>query len=259
MARDTTCARARERTHLSECVHSHHGFLLLCLRVVDDVQINKLLELNVVGLRALDHVREQSRHVFAHRHGGDDLLHGIFLALKRFLVVEVLLPFAQLSYNRNKYSTIFFAPVAFFSPSLFLTHNNKCEQVQTNSENANANANTRKEKASEEEEKSFVNKPFKREALLAAALALIFLSNGRVRVRERANETDDAETIAQTTLFLVSRSLPSQMGIECCFLWSVERVGAVTYRSFIRGAPDVAECLSMTSERWLGVVLCWDG
>ena len=48
--------------------------LWLRLGVVDQVQVDQLLQLRVVRLHTVDHIREQRTDVLPHRHGGDDLL-----------------------------------------------------------------------------------------------------------------------------------------------------------------------------------------
>lgn len=40
------------------------------------------------------------------------------------------------------------------------------------------------------------------------------------------------------------------MGLECVLLWSVERNAAVTFRRYVRDAPDMDECLRMTIDSW---------
>jgi hypothetical protein len=61
------------RTHLDERVDGHNRHVRLRLGVVHQVQVDQLLQLQIVGLHAVDHVREQGRHVLAHRHAGNDL------------------------------------------------------------------------------------------------------------------------------------------------------------------------------------------
>jgi hypothetical protein len=62
------CAK---ESNLDEGVDGHDGEVRLCFGVVDAVQVHELLQLQVVRLHAVHHVREESRHVLAHRHGRD--------------------------------------------------------------------------------------------------------------------------------------------------------------------------------------------
>ena len=65
---------------LLERVDRHDGQVGLGLGIVDDVKIDKLLELNGLGGHAAHHMREQGAHIFADRHHRDNLL-GSLLAL----------------------------------------------------------------------------------------------------------------------------------------------------------------------------------
>lgn len=60
--------------HLDECVDRHDGQVGLCLGIVDEIQVHKLLQLQVVRLHAVYDVWEEHRHVLAYGHGRDDLL-----------------------------------------------------------------------------------------------------------------------------------------------------------------------------------------
>ena len=63
-------------TVLNKCVDSHDdGHVGLRLSIVHQIQVDQLLQLQVVCLHAVDHVREESRHVLAHSHAGNHLLH----------------------------------------------------------------------------------------------------------------------------------------------------------------------------------------
>ena len=46
-------------THFDECVDGHDSHVGLALGVVHQVQVDKLLQFQVVGLHAVNHVREQ--------------------------------------------------------------------------------------------------------------------------------------------------------------------------------------------------------
>ena len=64
-------------THLDERVDGHDRQVGVGLGVVDEVEVDELLHLDVVGAHAVDDVWEERVHVLAHRDGGDDLLHGV--------------------------------------------------------------------------------------------------------------------------------------------------------------------------------------
>mmetsp|Transcript_22293 Transcript_22293/g.64803 ORF Transcript_22293/g.64803 Transcript_22293/m.64803 type:complete len:256 (-) Transcript_22293:46-813(-) len=66
---------------LHECVHSQQCRFRLSLGIIDQVKVHKLLQLNVVRLDAVHHVREEGRHVLTHGHVRDDLLHRVHLFL----------------------------------------------------------------------------------------------------------------------------------------------------------------------------------
>ena len=64
---------------LHERVHGEDGELGLAPRVVEQVQVHQLLQLHVVGLRAVHHVGEEHGHVLADAHVGDDPLNRVLL------------------------------------------------------------------------------------------------------------------------------------------------------------------------------------
>lgn len=75
-------------THLDEGVDSHDGHVWLRLCIVHEVQVNQLLQLEVVGLHAVDDIWEEGRHVLADGHAGNDLLHR-FLLFLLLVIVEL--------------------------------------------------------------------------------------------------------------------------------------------------------------------------
>ena len=81
---------------LHERVHGEDGELGLAPRVVEQVQVHQLLQLHVVGLRAVHHVGEEHGHVLADAHVGDDPLNRVLLHI---LVrgVDLLAPFRHLA------------------------------------------------------------------------------------------------------------------------------------------------------------------
>jgi hypothetical protein len=64
---------------LHERVDGQQCQLRLALGVIDEIQVHQLLQFDVPRLDAVQHVREQARHVLPHGHGRDDLLHGVDL------------------------------------------------------------------------------------------------------------------------------------------------------------------------------------
>lgn len=64
-----------------EGINSKNSQIWLSLRVVDDVEIHQLFQVEVVGLDALQHREEQLADILADGHGGDDLSDGIHLLL----------------------------------------------------------------------------------------------------------------------------------------------------------------------------------
>lgn len=66
-------------TDLHEGIHSKDGKVWVTLCIVDEIQIHQLLELQIFGLHAVDHICKQHRHILANSHSCNDLLHCIFL------------------------------------------------------------------------------------------------------------------------------------------------------------------------------------
>jgi hypothetical protein len=66
----SACAR------LDEGVDGEDGEVGLALGVVDEVEVDQLFELQVLGLPVFHHVRQQHAHVLAHRHGRNDCAPG---------------------------------------------------------------------------------------------------------------------------------------------------------------------------------------
>ena len=69
--------RVRVLRVLDERVDGHDREVGLRLGVVDQVEVDQLLELEVVGLRAVGDVGEEHRDVLADSHRRDDLLDGL--------------------------------------------------------------------------------------------------------------------------------------------------------------------------------------
>ena len=94
----------RATSNLGEGVDSQNGQVRLRLGVVHQVQVDQLLELQVVCLHAVDHIREEGADVLAHRHAGDNLLDGLFLLLLLF-ALQVNSQFGQLTWKGREHST----------------------------------------------------------------------------------------------------------------------------------------------------------
>lgn len=71
----------QQAAHLGECVDSQDGQVWLRLGVVHEIQVDQLLELQVVGLHAVDHIGKQGAHILAYCHASDDLLNRFLLLL----------------------------------------------------------------------------------------------------------------------------------------------------------------------------------
>ena len=93
-------AKTKLQTRLHEGVDAHNGQVGLRLGIVYQIQIHQLLELQVVGLHAVDDVREQHADVLANRHGGYDLLDGV-LALGPIHRPKILLVLMDLPYEQD--------------------------------------------------------------------------------------------------------------------------------------------------------------
>ncbi|GIL87928.1 hypothetical protein Vretifemale_15975 [Volvox reticuliferus] len=65
--------------YLHERVDSHNRQVRLGLCIVDEVKVDKLLQLQVIRLHAVDHVGEEHRHILSHGHSCDNLLHSVLL------------------------------------------------------------------------------------------------------------------------------------------------------------------------------------
>lgn len=69
--------------YLHKGVHGQYSKIRLALGVVDEIQIHKLLELQIFRLHTIDHIRKQGRHVLPHRHRGNHFLNRIFSLVLR--------------------------------------------------------------------------------------------------------------------------------------------------------------------------------
>jgi len=80
---------ARLWPHLYEGVDRKNREVGLALGVVDQIQVDQLLQLDVLGLDTVHNVGEEHGHVLAHSHRSNDFFHR-FLLLLHLRVAELL-------------------------------------------------------------------------------------------------------------------------------------------------------------------------
>jgi hypothetical protein len=84
----------KERDHdggvlyLSEEVDNHDGVVRSCARIVDDIEVDKLLDFDIWNLETFNDGLEERTDIFSYSHMSDDLLDGLLL-LFGFRGVEV--------------------------------------------------------------------------------------------------------------------------------------------------------------------------
>jgi hypothetical protein len=100
-----TDERVRVVAILHKGVHSQQRQVRVALGVVDQVEIHQLFQLQILGLDAVHDVCEEGGDVFANRHVGDDLLHGISLSvatlMPQFLTEFVILALTAVSITKE--------------------------------------------------------------------------------------------------------------------------------------------------------------